>query len=70
MRRKFIPPLMENYDDIILVFYGPVGKDTLKFDQKLILGMKKNRRLKMNMKKKKLKITMIRIRRQMIKTPT
>lgn len=43
MRRKYIPPLMENYDDIILVFYGPIGKDTLKFDILFIVSDEKKK---------------------------
>lgn len=24
-RRKFIPPLMENYQDLVIIMYGPYG---------------------------------------------
>ena len=29
MRRKYIPPMLENYDDFVIAFYGPVGKQSL-----------------------------------------
>lgn len=28
MRRKYIPPLMENFQDIVIILYGPIGFKT------------------------------------------